>query len=194
MCGNAGIKIWLVPGGLKIKHIPNILTAMRMIGSMILLFLEPFSALFCISYLLCGASDALDGYIARKAMVTSSFGASLDSVADAIFIGAILYVFLPVLQFPWWIICWISAIALVRISSLITGWFKYRTLAFIHTYANKATGLVLFFFPFLYNLFGLTITASLLCGLASFSAIEEQLINLTSKELSRDSGGFNWKK
>ncbi|MNE69369.1 phosphatidylglycerophosphate synthetase [compost metagenome] len=167
---------------------------MRMIGSMLLLFVQPFSALFFIIYLLCGASDALDGYLARKAMITSPFGASLDSVADAIFIGAILCVFLPVLQFPRWIICWIGAIALVRISSLVTGWIKYSTLAFIHTYANKATGLVLFCFPFLYNLFGLTITASLLCGLASFSAIEELSINLTSKELSRDTSGFNWKK
>lgn len=181
-------------GGVRIKHIPNILTLMRITGAVLLLFIKPLSALFFIIYLICGASDALDGYIARKTNSTTPFGASLDSVADAIFIGAILCVFLPVLQFSWWIICWIGIIALIRIGSLVTGWLKYRALAFIHTYANKATGLMLFCFPFLYSLFGLTVTASLLCALASFSALEELAINLQSKELSRDTSGFSWRR
>lgn len=167
---------------------------MRMIGSVILLYVAPLSALFYVVYAGCGVSDVLDGYIARRTKNTSHFGASLDSVADVIFIGAILCVFLPILQLSWWMICWIGGIAVIRFSSLFTGWVKYRALAFIHTYANKATGLMLFCFPFLYHLFGLTLTVSLLCGLASFSAIEELAINLNSKELSRNTRGFNWKR
>lgn len=165
-----------------------------MIGSVILLFVEPLSALFFVIYAGCGASDVLDGYIARRTNSTSPAGASLDSVADAIFIGAILCVFLPILHFQLWILCWIGGIAVIRLCSLITGWVKFHALAFIHTYANKATGLMLFCFPFLYNLLGLTVTASLLCGLASLSALEELAINLKSKVLSRNTCGFNWKR
>ncbi|QWU15388.1 CDP-diacylglycerol--glycerol-3-phosphate 3-phosphatidyltransferase [Paenibacillus sophorae] len=177
-----------------IKHIPNVLTVMRLICSVILLFVKPLSALFFGLYIVCGASDALDGYIARKTKSTSQLGASIDSVADAIFIGVTLSVFLPILHLPLWILCWIGAVALIRIGSLIIGFVKYHALSFIHTYANKATGLMLFCFPFLYSIFGLTITSSLLCGLASFSAIEELIINIKSKELSRDTGCINWKR
>ncbi|MNB86154.1 CDP-diacylglycerol--glycerol-3-phosphate 3-phosphatidyltransferase [compost metagenome] len=175
------------------RHIPNMLTVMRMIGSLCLLFLEPLSGLFLVVYTLCGASDALDGYIARKTKSASEAGASLDSMADFLFIGVLLLVFLPLLHLPVWLIYWIAGIAVLRGASLLTGWLRYRTLAFIHTYANKATGLLLFGFPFLYSLLELTITSSVICGFASLSAIEELTINLTSKELSRNVRGYHWK-
>ncbi|WP_179945168.1 CDP-alcohol phosphatidyltransferase family protein [Paenibacillus durus] len=181
-------------GGVRIKHIPNVLTVMRIICSVILLLVKPLSALFFGIYIVCGASDVLDGYIARKTKSTSQLGASIDSIADAIFIGVTLSVFLPILHLPLWILCWIGAVAVIRIGSLIIGFVKYSALSFIHTYANKATGLMLFCFPFLYSILGLTITSSLLCGLASFSAIEELIINIKSKELSRDTGCINWKR
>jgi CDP-diacylglycerol--glycerol-3-phosphate 3-phosphatidyltransferase len=136
--------------------------------------------------LLCGASDVLDGYIARKTNSTSPLGASMDSVADFIFIAVMLVVFLPVLHVSYWILFWIGAIALIRVGSLAVGFVKYRALSFIHTYANKITGLMLFCFPFLYSISGLAITSCILCSLAAYSAIEELLINIHSKELSRD--------
>ncbi|WP_209443611.1 CDP-alcohol phosphatidyltransferase family protein [Paenibacillus camerounensis] len=177
-----------------IRHIPNTLTVMRMIGSLCLLFLEPLSGLFLVVYTLCGASDALDGYIARKTKSASEAGASLDSMADFLFIGVLLLVLLPLLHLPVWLIYWIAGIAVLRGASLLTGWLRYRTLAFIHTYANKATGLLLFCFPFLYYLFGLTAPASLLCIAASLSALEELAINICSRELKRDARYFQWKR
>ncbi|WP_342565389.1 CDP-alcohol phosphatidyltransferase family protein [Paenibacillus sp. FSL R7-0345] len=177
-----------------IRHIPNMLTVMRMTGSLGLLFIEPLSGLFLAVYALCGASDALDGYIARKTNSASEAGASLDSVADAFFIGVLLMVFLPLLRLPLWTIGWIAGIAIIRFASLLAGWLRYRALAFIHTYANKATGLLLFCFPFLYNLLGLTVTACLLCSVASLSAMEELAVNLRSKELRRNARYFTWKR
>ncbi|HML37056.1 MAG TPA: hypothetical protein PKA19_06520 [Bacillota bacterium] len=67
---------------------------------------------------------------------------------------------------------------------------KYHRLAFLHTYANKSTGIVLFFFPFLFWVFGEEITAIAICCIASISAVEEFLINLTSKTLDRDRGSI----
>ncbi|MNE60379.1 CDP-alcohol phosphatidyltransferase [compost metagenome] len=136
----------------------------------------------------------LDGYIARKTNSASEAGASLDSMADFLFIGVLLLVFLPRLHLPGWIIYWIAGIAVIRTASLLTGWFRYRALAFIHTYANKATGLLLFCFPFLYTLLGLAVTASLLCFAAGLSALEELAINCRSQELNRDARYYQWKR
>ncbi|SDM91573.1 CDP-diacylglycerol--glycerol-3-phosphate 3-phosphatidyltransferase [Paenibacillus jilunlii] len=136
----------------------------------------------------------LDGYIARKTNSTSPLGASIDSVADVVFIAALLAVFLPILQLSLWVICWIAAVALVRLGSLLVGYVKYHALSFLHTYANKATGLALFSFPLLYSIFGLTTASIVTCGLATCSAIEELMINIKSKELLRDDAGWMFRK
>ncbi len=154
--------------------------------SVILLFVKPLSALFFVIYIVCGASDILDGRIARKAKTESKFGATLDSIADAVFIGVLLIILIPVIDMSMWMLVWLVCIVIIRLSSLLTGFIRYHALAFLHTYGNKAAGLLLFCFPLLYQLFGIAITAFLLCSMASISAIEELAINITSKELSRD--------
>lgn len=174
----------------EIKHMPNILTAGRIVCAVWLLRTEPLSLWFFVLYLFCGVSDILDGYIARKTKSASPFGAALDSVADAVFIGVLLMIFIPMLPWPLWILRWTGAIVLIRLISLTVGFAKYRALSSLHTYANKVTGLLLFFFPFLYSLLGLTATAFIVCGAATLSAVEELAINATSKELSRDIGGL----
>lgn len=131
-------------------------------------------------------SDILDGYIARKMDATSKLGQVLDSIADLIFICVVLYACLPVLIFPFWIICWIALVAVIRMASILMGFAKYHKLAFLHTYANKFTGIMLFLFPVLLLAVGKELTAIAICGIASISAIEELLINLTSKTLTRD--------
>lgn len=173
-------------GMVRINHIPNILTAGRIVGSVILLLIKPLSFWFYFVYTLCGVSDILDGYIARKTKSSSKFGAALDSVADAVFVGAVLFIFIRILQWPLWVMCWIGIIAFIRILSLTVGFAKFRELSFLHTYANKITGLLLFAFPFLYGVWGFTVTDLILCGAATLSAIEELAINIISKELSRD--------
>ncbi|MGN7764856.1 CDP-alcohol phosphatidyltransferase family protein [Paenibacillus sp. 22594] len=178
----------------RIKHIPNILSALRILCSLLLLVVQPLSSMFFGLYLVCGASDVLDGYVARKTNSASPLGASIDSVADVVFITALLAVFLPILQLSLWVVCWITSVVLIRLSSLLVGYVKYHALSFLHTYANKATGLALFSFPFLYSIFGLTATSIVICGLASCSAVEELIINIKSKELLRDDAGWMFRK
>ncbi len=165
---------------------PNAISALRIICAITLLFLEPLSVLFLATYVVCGISDFLDGYIARRTKHVSQFGATLDSIADVIFFGVLLIIFIPLLKISLWMRIWIGAIIMIRISSLIIGAVKYRTLVFIHTYANKVTGMALFCFPFLYNYLGLPVTVMLLCGMAGISATEELIINIISKRPSRD--------
>lgn len=151
-----------------------------------MLFLKPLSAVFFIAYLACGLSDLLDGYIARKTGSASKFGASLDSIADLIFVACLLVVMVPVLDIPIWALYWMAGIAISRFASFLIGFYKYHTAAFLHTYANKLTGLLLFCFPVFFLFWGIRRTAGLICIAASISAVEELLINMTSKTLSRD--------
>ncbi|MCL2153458.1 MAG: CDP-alcohol phosphatidyltransferase family protein [Oscillospiraceae bacterium] len=172
------------------KHTATLITAVRIIGVVFLLFVEPLAILFYAIYLICGVSDILDGYIARRMSTVSKAGAVLDSVADMMFVVIVLVIFCPLLTWEAWLFFWIAVIAAVRITSLAVGFVKYRAFAFLHTYLNKATGIALFCFPLLYHTVDLTITAMILCGIASISALEELVINLRQKELNRNIRGL----
>ena len=168
------------------KRLPNILTLFRIFGAAALLFLAPLKPPFLAVYFLCGVSDILDGFLARRWKVSSHAGALLDSVADFVLVAVLLYVFIPYYNWPNWILIWIASIALVRIAALIVCRIRFRKFAFLHTVSNKATGTALLCFPFLLWLFGLNPTAILLGCLASLSALEELTIQIVSAHLNRD--------
>ncbi|WP_283249008.1 CDP-alcohol phosphatidyltransferase family protein [Paenibacillus antibioticophila] len=170
----------------SISFIPNFITLIRVFGAVTLLYAEPFSSFFYTLYIVCGLSDVLDGYLARRLGAASNLGQVLDSVSDFLFIGIVLFIYITYIALPGWSVPWIILIAAARFLSIIVGFGKYGKLTFLHTYSNKATGLALFFFPFLYSMVPLSITILLLCIVASISALEELLINATSKVLHRD--------
>ena len=171
---------------MKMKQIPNIITGIRIICAFALLFLEPLSWSFLAVYVIGGISDIADGFIARKRNVTSKTGTVLDSIADAFFIFILLFIFLPYFQWPGWFFGWVLAIIILRFTSLFVGALKYHTLAFLHTYANKATGLALFGFPVIFWICGLNTTALLLCCIATVSTLAEILFHRLSKKVDRN--------
>lgn len=159
------------------------ISLLRIALTLALIFPPLLSPVFLLIYLAAGVSDVLDGLLARKWGVESSFGARLDSAADVLFYGILLVRFLPAYAWPTWLLIWIGCIAILRGAALFVCYRRFHQLAFLHTFANKATGLLLFCFPFLLRLFGLGATAIALCSLASLSAAEELVIQLTSREL-----------
>lgn len=169
-----------------IKNIPNLISVFRILGSLALLTVKPFTTGFFVIYIACGISDMLDGWIARKFNLVTQTGQTLDSISDFILITVLLFVFSRFLSPPIWAMIWVLAIALLRLLSFIVAWVKYSQVALLHTYANKATGFLLFCFPILYTTIGLDATAVLLCLVATLSAVEELLIQLRSKTLDRD--------
>lgn len=172
------------------KNIPNIISVSRILLSIIMYFVEAYSILFWLLYSACGVSDIIDGYIARKTNCESRLGSILDSVADIVFISAAIMVFVSAISIPTGILLWIILIAFIKITSLLIGYFKYRAFVSFHTYLNKATGLILFCFPYLYNVINTNLAAILVCTVASISATEEFAIVITSKELSRNTKGL----
>lgn len=132
------------------KSIPNIITSFRIIGAIVIIFLEPFSLAFFLVYGLCGATDALDGFVARKFNLTSKFGSILDSVSDLIFLGVMGFKILPTLLklLPIW--NWVLILVPIGLQTIayIICAIKFKKFSAIHTYANKLMSAAIFFYPF----------------------------------------------
>lgn len=181
--------------GVQVKHIPNIISVFRIFASISMLFIEPFSAVFILIYIFCGASDILDGYIARKHNICSRRGAVIDSLADLIFCIALLYIILPYLNLQIWLIALIAAIIIIKIASLIVGFIRFRSFAMLHTYLNKFSGIFLFICIFIYLLFHNSIYITISVFPAAISALEELYINIVSSEHNKNIKSFlNLKK
>ena len=85
------------------KHLPNIMTFLRIPLSAAMLIAPPFSALFWIFYLSAGLTDVPDGFLARKLHRESGFGAGLDSIADFVFAGCLILFVVIHMKTPRWL-------------------------------------------------------------------------------------------
>ncbi len=97
--------------------------------------------------------------------------------------GVLLLLIYPILNPTTKIIIWIILIGMIRLSSMFVAMKKYKTFASIHTYGNKIAGIILFLFPILIPYVNTTILMYITCVVASISAIEELIIQLTSNKL-----------
>ncbi len=161
--------------------------------SLSLFFTRPFSAPFFVLYALCGATDALDGYIARRSHTASRFGEKLDTIADAVMIACTFIVVYPELNVPEGIIIWVLAIAAIKMASLFTALLRHGRLGMIHTYGNKAVGAVMFVLPFEAVLFGSSVFIYIICVLASIASIDELAINLLCEDFDANCKGLLFK-
>ena len=62
------------------RHLPNIITTLRIAGSIGLLLCNVTGWSFWTLYAICGFSDMIDGWLARKLHVESKTGSVLDSI------------------------------------------------------------------------------------------------------------------
>ena len=153
------------------KHLPNILSALRLLGAVCLLLNDPAGAAFWVIYGLCGVSDMVDGYLARRLHAESKTGAVLDSVADIGFVACCAIRLLPVLPIPTWLWIWAGSIVLIKIINQISALVVHKRLCFPHTKANKLTGLLLFMaVPMA---FWSLVPIAIVAGVATFAAIQE---------------------
>ena len=102
------------------RYLPHLLTGSRFLWSAGLLLFPTDSLPFWGLYLLCGASDILDGWLARRLHAESAFGARLDSAADLCFTLALLARFLPLLRGRGvlWACC--GVVCLLRLAAAVT--------------------------------------------------------------------------
>ena len=168
------------------KNIANFITLIRIFGAIALIFLEPLSLPFFIVYGVCGFSDAIDGFVARKLGIQSAFGSVLDSFSDLLFYGVMAAKIFPTLQrlltvFQWVIIAVPTGLHLI---AYIVCMIKFGKFSAIHTYANKVLGALVYFYPFFFIgeialLYGLYMYIGGVFAL--YSAVETNLIHIIAK-------------
>ena len=177
------------------KHLPNSLSSLRMVGAVVLLLCDvvgttlalPSSVTtrpspsefgwlsllrpFWVLYALCGISDIADGWLARKLKCVTSFGALLDSLADICFVACCAWKLLPKLELPQWLWLWAGVIVAIKVVNQLSALATYGRCCFPHTLANKWAGFLLFIaVPMTFwSIIPITIVASV----ATFAAIQE---------------------
>ena len=151
----------------------NLISGIRIALSAALLFCPPFSRMFFGLYLSAGLSDVLDGAVARRTNTVSAFGATLDTIADFVFVVVCMVRLLPWLAIPLWLYGWIGLIVLIKFINMVSGYVMQKKLVALHTTMNKVTGFLLFVLPMTATFAALTVSAAVVCTVATFAAVQE---------------------
>jgi cardiolipin synthase len=110
-----------------LRNIPNVLTAVRVL-------LAPLTAYLIVQgndlaalgvFVLAGASDAVDGFLARRFGLVSRFGEYLDPAADKLLMLICFVTLTLVQQAP----LWLSAIVIGRDVAIVLGVLVSRALS-----------------------------------------------------------------
>ena len=160
-------------------QLPNIITLLRIAGSLGLLLCDVANAAFWIIYGLCGISDIADGWLARKQKCVTKTGALLDSLADICFVACCAWKFLPILELPQWLWLWAGVIVVIKVVNQLSALVMYGHCCFPHTTANKVTGFLLFIVVPM--TFRSIVPIAIVASVATFAAIHEGHFIRTNK-------------
>ncbi len=171
----------------KKQYIPNLITALRILGSVVLLFLNAFTAEYFVVYSICGISDVADGTVARAMNATGDLGAKLDSIADLLFYSVAIIKIFPFLMDNLSAFVWVFAavVLLIRLASYIVAGIKYKRFASLHTLGNKLTGASVFLITYFLKALNPDIVCTIVCIIGGFASAEELVIHIKSKEYQK---------
>ena len=160
-----------------IMNIPNLISFSRIIISLVLLTVMDSTPIFMSLFLIAGISDVADGYIARRFNMVTTAGAILDSFADIVFhlvIFIVLYI-----KYRWVLeenaLLFLVVLG-IKLSSAVATRIKFGKILFLHTFANKATGLIVFFAVPIIMITMNNSFIPVLLGIAVIAALEELII------------------
>jgi CDP-diacylglycerol--glycerol-3-phosphate 3-phosphatidyltransferase len=154
-----------------LKHWPNVISLLRIAGSISLLFCDVKGWPFWTLYVLCGLSDIADGWLARILHAESKTGAILDSVADLLFVACSAARLLQVVEIPVWLWTWGGVIVFIKMVNQVSALVVCKRFCFPHTWANKLTGLLLFLVA--PAVFRSVIPIAIVAAIATFAAVQE---------------------
>ena len=109
-----------------IRHLPNLLSALRLAAAPLAawLIVDGHDTAALLTFAAAGASDGLDGFIARRWGVTSSFGAWLDPAADKLLMLLCLIGLCTIGVTP----AWLLALVVSRDFAIAAGWLMIKLL------------------------------------------------------------------
>ena len=144
----------------------NIITVIRIICSIALLFCRFPSQAFYNLYVTAGITDMI---------------AKLDTAADFVFVVVCMIKLIPILVIPKWLYVWIAVIASVKAINIVSGYVIRKEFVAAHTVMNKVAGILLFILPLTIQALELRYTGAAVCTAAAFAAVQEGYYIRTGK-------------
>lgn len=108
------------------RQLPNTLTTLRLLLALPLCWLiiqREFEAVLWVA-LLAGASDGVDGWLARKLDVASRYGAIVDPLADKVMLSGAYPCLAVVGLIPWWL----ALLVIGRDAVIVAGALAFHAL------------------------------------------------------------------
>jgi len=178
-------------GKIMARYVPNMISMLRIILSVLLIPFIPVRVVFIAMYIAIGITDVLDGHIARKLGCESDFGAKLDSIADFVFYSIVVFIFIKlyssILEGPHQVA--LIVIISTRLVNILLTKLKYKRVVFIHTLANKTAGFIAYIIPIVFLFVHDGIVLWIILIIVFITAMEELLITIkyTEPDLNRRS-------
>lgn len=103
------------------KNLPNLLTVARILAIPVVMVLLCFSSpwasfLGALVFSVAGATDILDGFLARRQRAVTPFGKFMDPLADKLLVSAALIMLIPLGRVPAWM-----AVIIIGRELMVTG-------------------------------------------------------------------------
>jgi cardiolipin synthase len=130
------------------RHLPNALTILRLLmaAPIALLVLAGDSALAMALFIAAGATDAIDGWLAKHFGWQSQLGGWLDPLADKALVLAVCLALALRGDLPYWLFGVIAIRDLVIVSGAVAFHFNFAPLQAAPTLVGKLTTLILLSF------------------------------------------------
>jgi CDP-diacylglycerol--glycerol-3-phosphate 3-phosphatidyltransferase len=160
-------------------NLPNLLSLSRIVFLPLLYFFAWMGASFefLIAYIIIGATDALDGFLARLLKQVTSLGKVLDTVADILFYFSTLYFLL--FFYPQIIISNIPLLIIFLvfyIGAYLYSWIKFKRPIQIHTNHLRLNATFIYFLVIISYFMDTTWVVSFILISFMIAYIEEILI------------------
>lgn len=114
----------------QLRHLPNFISAARIIlvGPIVWSLLTRQYTLAIWLFLIAGASDGLDGYLAKRFGWSSRLGGILDALADKFLLVSTFVCLWWLELFPWWLVLSVLARDLVIVAGATIYNFRIETM------------------------------------------------------------------
>jgi len=136
---------------MELKRAPSIISFSRILLVGVLwwlaLALPRENVLFAAVFLLCVATDALDGYVARRWKLESNLGAKLDNIADTlVYLSLVPWIYLLIPELLLGNLVVIGVILAIYLADLALQYLRHGKRVPLHLLSGKLASALLFLF------------------------------------------------
>jgi phosphatidylglycerophosphate synthase len=174
----------------KYVTVPNALSASRIVFLPLLygLCLAGLEVPFVIAYAVLGATDAFDGYIARRFHKTSEIGKVLDAYADlAMYVSTAFFLARLHMEYLKPNLTFLYVFFGILGLSLVISFIKLKKPVIMHTIVLKADAVLLYFLMILSAFFDTTVFVTVVIAGYCLGFVESILIFLLNASVDPDS-------